>query len=61
LPRLFPEAALLVRIEDGFDRFLLGRINERAGIHHQHIRLIGAGGDFHPVLQSTSEHDLGVD
>jgi hypothetical protein len=61
LPRPFPEAALLVRIEDCFDRFLLGRINECAGVHHQHICLIGARGDFHSVLQHASEHDLGID
>jgi hypothetical protein len=61
LPGLFPEAALLVRIEDCFDRFLLGRIDEGAGVDDQHICFIRTGGDFHSVLQNASEHDLGID
>ena len=35
-------AALLMRFQNRFDRFFLGRIDERAGVNHQHIRFVGS-------------------
>ena len=37
----FPEPALLMRLENRLDRFLLRRIDKRAGVHDQDIRLVG--------------------
>ena len=36
-----------MRLENRLDRFLFRRIDERAGIHDQHIRLLRVGGDLH--------------
>jgi hypothetical protein len=61
LSGLFPEAALLMRIKDCVDRFLLRGIDERAGVNDEHVGFLRDGSDFHPVLQNAPEHDLGVD
>ena len=50
-----------MRLEDRVDRFFLRGIDERAGVHHEDVGLLGDGSDFHSVLQHTPEHDLGVD
>ena len=55
------KSALLMRAENRIDRFLLGRIDERTGVHHQHIGLLCVRRDFHSALQNAAEHDLGVD
>src|SRR6266404_2817860 len=55
------KSALLMRIENRIDRFLLGRIDERARVHDQHVGFLRARCDFHSALQNTPEHDFGVD
>ena len=60
-PGRFAQSALLMRLEDRVDGFLLRRIDERAGVDDEHIRFFGVGGDLHPVLQDAAEHDLGID
>ena len=50
-----------MRFQDCLDRFLFGRIDERACIDDEHIGFVRAGGDFHTVLQNTPQHDLRVD
>jgi hypothetical protein len=55
------EAALLMRIEDRFDRLFLRRVNEGAGVHHQHVGFLSIRGNLHAVLHHAAEHDLGVD
>jgi hypothetical protein len=49
LAGLDPEAALLVRLEDGFDGFLLGRVDKSAGVDDEDIGLAGVGSDLHPL------------
>ena len=58
---VFFQAALLIGLENCLDRFLLGRIDERAGVDHEDIRVIGTRGDLHPARKHAAEHDLGVD
>ena len=41
LVRPFPQPALLMRLKNRLDRFLLCRIDEGAGVHDQHIGLVG--------------------
>ena len=51
----------LGHLEDRVDGFLLGAIDERAGVHHQHVGLRRVGGDLVPILLGHAEHDLGID
>jgi hypothetical protein len=55
------QAALLHSLQDRGDRFLLGRIDESAGIHHQHVGFSSIAGDAHSPFQHAAEHDLRVD
>ena len=48
-------------LQDGVDRLLLGRIDERAGIHHDDVGIFGAGGDLRAVVRQQAHHDFGVD
>ena len=36
---------ILGHLQDGIDGFLLGRVDEPAGVHDQHLRLAGVGGE----------------
>ncbi len=61
LAGFFAQAALLVRVEDCVDGFLLRGVDERAGVDDEHVGLVGVGRDFHSVFQNAAEHDLGID
>ena len=61
LAGLFPQAALLVGLEDRFDRFLLRGVDKRAGIDDEDIRFVRVGRDLHSMRGHAAEHDLGVD
>ena len=54
-------AAVLVHLEDVADRFLLGRIDERAGVDDDDVRLFGLGDDGHAGLVQVADHDLAID
>ena len=60
LPRLGPVETAAMSLKDGPDAFLLGRIDEAAGIHQDHIGLVGLGGQFVAVELGVTEHDLGI-
>ncbi len=60
-PGFFPQAALLVRVEDGVDGFLLRGVDEGAGIDDEDIGFVGIGGDVHAAAGGVAEHDLGID
>ena len=51
-------SAGLVGLEDGFDGFFLGGVDECAGVHHQDVGFIGVAGDFHAIGKDTAKHDL---
>ncbi len=58
-------AAILCRadlggFEDGVHAFLLGRVNEGAGVDDDGVGLGGIVGDLHAVLEQGAEHDFGV-
>ena len=50
-----------MRFQNRFDRLFFRGVDERAGVNHQHIRLVGARRDFESALEHASKHDLGVD
>jgi hypothetical protein len=54
-------AALLVHFEDVADRFLFGRVDERARVDDHHVRFVRIGDNGHPGLVQRADHDLGVD
>ena len=60
-PAFFPEAALLVGMENRLDGFLLRGIDERAGVDDEHVGLAGIRGDLHAAPGGVAEHDLGID
>ena len=47
--------------EDGVDRLLLGALDERAGIHHNHVGIFGAAGEFGPGSGQQAHHDFAID
>ena len=49
-----------MRAQDGLDRFFLSRIDERAGVDDEHVRLVSRRRDFHSARQDASQHDLGI-
>ena len=51
----------LRHLEDGVDGFLLGAIDEGAGVHDEHVGLRRVGGDLVPILLGHAEHHLGID
>ncbi len=51
----------LRQLEDRIDRLLLGRIDERARIDDEHLRLGGIGRQHVARLLRQAHHDLGVD
>ena len=55
---------LLARLPPGFKdrvyRFLLCRLDETAGVYHQHVGLIGISRDLEALRRSIAEHDLGI-
>ena len=54
------EPAVLMRLEDRLDRFLLRGVDERAGVDDEHVGILRGGGDLHAVRAHTAEHDLGI-
>ena len=50
-----------MRFQNRRDRFFLGRINERAGVDHEHVGFIGLRRNLHPALEHAAQHDFGVD
>ena len=58
----FAGAGLLVprHLENRVDRFLFGRLDERARIDHQHVRVGRIGRDDVSSLLGQSQHHLGV-
>ena len=48
-------------LEDGVDRFLLGLVDERAGVDDEHVGVGGIAGQLMPRLLGEPEHHLGVD
>ena len=54
------QAALLVDLEDVADRLLLGRVDERAGVDDDDVRLLGVGNDLHAGLVEVAHHYLAV-
>ncbi len=56
-----PLALELRHLEDGVDRLLLGRVDERAGVDDDDVGVAGVGGDLVPGLSRVAQHDLAVD
>jgi len=54
-------AAGLVGLEDVVDRFLLGRVDERTGVHDHDVGLVLIGHDFHAGLVEVADHDFAID
>ncbi len=52
---------VLGHLQDGVDRFLLGFIDERAGVHHQDVRRLGTVRNLRPGPVKQAHHDLAVD
>ena len=48
-------------LEDGVDRFLLGRVDEGAGVDDEDIGGFGVGGDARAGAVEQAHHDLAVD
>ncbi len=56
-------AGLLVRghFENRVDRFLLGRVDETAGVDDEHVGLVRVGGELMPARGELAHHDLAID
>ena len=52
---------VLGHLEDGVDRLLLGRVDERTRVHHQHVGLGGLARDLVPGTFGKPQHHLGID
>ena len=52
---------VLRHLQDRVDRFLLGRIDKRAGIYHDHVGVFGAGGDLRAAGLQHAHHHLAID
>ena len=51
----------LGHFEDGVDGFLLGGVDERAGIDDDDVGVLRMSGEFVPIEDEISHHDFGVD
>ncbi len=60
LPRVLRQTPPLVRFQDGFDRFLFRRVDERARVDDEDVGIGRVGGDGHPAGANAAQHDLGV-
>ena len=60
-PRAVAVALVLRHLEDRVDRFLLGRVDERARVDDEHLGVAGVGGDLVPRVAREAEHHLAVD
>jgi hypothetical protein len=54
-------AAVLVHLEDVADGFLLGGVDEGAGVDDDHVGLFGLRNDLHARLMKMPDHDLAID
>ena len=54
-------AAAVHRAEDGVDGFLLGHVDERAGVDDEHIGEFRIGSERHAGLREVADHDFRVD
>ena len=54
-------ALLLRHLEDRVDRFLLRAVDERAGVHDEHVSVLGVGRDLVSRLLGEAQHHLAVD
>ena len=52
---------VLGHLEDGVDRFLLGGVNEAAGVDDEYVGLIGMGGEFVAFGDELPHHDFTID
>ena len=52
---------VLRHLQDGVYRFLLGRVDERAGVYHDDVGIFGAGREFGTGVSEHTHHDLAVD
>jgi len=57
----FAQAALLIHLQDALDGFLLGRLEERAGVDDDDVGLFGLGDEGHAGLLEVADHDLAID
>ena len=48
-------------LQDGVDRFLLGRVDEGAGVDDQHVGGFGIAGDARAGMVEQAHHDFAVD
>ena len=59
---LLRAAVLVLRhLEDGVDALLLGRIDERARVHDDHVGVARLGRDLVPRLLGEPQHHLAID
>jgi hypothetical protein len=49
------------RAEDGVDGFLLGHVDERAGVDDEDVGEFRIGRERHAGLREVADHDFGVD
>ena len=54
-------AASVHGTEDGVDGFLLGHVDERAGVDDEDIGEFRIGRERHAGLREVADHDFGVD
>ncbi len=59
-PLAGPALLYFRRLEDRVDRFLLRRLDKRARVHQQHLRLFGIERDFETGRSQRPEHQLAV-
>ena len=52
---------VLDHLEDGVDGFLLGGVDEGAGVDDEDVGVFGAGGELAAGAMEQAHHDLGVD
>ena len=52
---------VLDHLEDGVDGFLLGGVDEGAGVDDEDVGVFGAGGELGAAAMEQAHHDLGVD
>ena len=52
---------VLGHLQDGVDRFLLGGVDEAAGVDHQDVGLIGMGGQLVAFGHELTHHDFTID
>ena len=51
---------VLGHFEDGIDGFLLGGIDEAAGVDHQHVGLVGMRRQLVPAGHKLAHHDFAI-